>query len=171
MRLQESFGDPATTRPFIEFGKKNSWELHPVWRIAWGLANNVQTNGNPITPTLADTEERISRTMTYVIREASALVDEVLTTATGQTDEAETRRILQEEFGKLGEFVARMFVFSYLRTSGKTKQARQIQGIERIMEEELDSIIDSDGNFPPSLQEQIIENAIDRINKLVKGKK
>ena len=167
-RAYESFGDPAITRAFIEFAKKNSWELHPVWRIVIGLAYNERINGKPIAETLLDPSVRIARTMTWVMREASALVDEVVTSVSGQTDEAETRKVLQDEFGKLSEFVARMFVYSYLRTPVEAKQERQIAQIERIINEELGSIIDVDGNIPPGHMEQITKNAIDRMDKIIK---
>ena len=167
-RMQESFGDPAITKPFEAFVKKNSWEVHPTWRIAMGLANNRKSNGDMIVPTLANKTEKIEKYTAYVLREASALVDEVATTASGQGDEAETRKILQSELGKLGEFAARMFVFAYLRTSGETKQERQISQIQQIMNQEMKAIIDLEGNFSPVIQDQIIKNAIDRIQKIAK---
>lgn len=165
-RAMESFGDPGITEAFSEFAKKNSWELHPMWRMVNQLARNERTNGQPIYPHLADADTKLEMTMAFVLREASALVDEIVTSTSGQTDEAITRDVIQKEFGKVSDFVSRLFVYAYLRTSGDTKRERQVQQLKRVLSEDLNIIVDKDGNISPVMLKEILKNFKKRLDKI-----
>ena len=160
-RIQESFANPAITNKLQAFLQKNSWELHPVWRMVNGFMRNKRPDGRQIYEKF--TGEGATQIAAYFLSQSAALVDEVLTSVSHEPEKVEMDKLLTEELGKAGTLFARWFAFAYLRGISDEVAARQSQGLLNELNNEVKFIIERRGK----VSQKYIEEATSRVTKLI----
>ncbi len=144
-RYMESFANPAVMNKLQSFLQKNSWELHPVWRMVNGFMRNRRSDGSQIYDKF--TGKGAEQIAAYFLSQSSSLVDEVLTTISSDAEKVEMDKLLEEELGKAGELFARWFAFAYLRDISDVKAGYQIQNLINQWNAEVKIIIDRGGDM------------------------
>lgn len=160
-RFMESFANPAVMNKLQTFLQKNSWELHPVWRMINGFMRNKRPDGKQIYDKF--TGKGSGQIATYFLSQSSALVDEVLTTISSDAEKVEMDRILKEELGTAGELFAQWFAFAYLKNISEVQAARQTQNLVNQWNAEVEIIIDRGGD----MTQKDIEAGTARLVKLI----
>jgi len=168
-RLKESFANPAITNRLVTFFQKNSWELHPVWRMVWGFAHNRRPDGRQIYEKF--TGEGIPQIAAYFLSQSAALVDEVLTNVSQEPETVEMNKLLEEELGKAGELFAQWFAFAFIRGISDERAARQSQGLINELNTEVKFIIENRGKVSQKYIEEATSRVSERIREIQKQKK
>ncbi len=160
-RIKESFFDPAVTNKLQTFFQKNSWELHPVWRMVNGFLRNKRPDGNQIYDKF--TGRGTEQIAAYFLSQSAALVDEVLTSISSEPGKVEMEKLLREELGKAGALFSRWFAFAYLRSTSDEKAAWQSESLNNQWNKEVNIIIERGGD----LTQMDLEVGTDRLVKLI----
>ena len=130
--------EPGTDHSLVEFIKKNRWELHPIYRIAWDLAENKDRSrgGRPIasdfdTPIYAGIKK-----LRYATRQVFRILEVIEEMPEGQR--ARARKALREDYGLLMDQVFfRLFTFPYLRQIKSERLRRRLRNLKNRFEREF----------------------------------
>ena len=165
-RMKESFFNPAVTGKLQTFLQKNSWELHPVWRMVNGFLRNKRPDGRQIYEKF--TGEGTTQIAAYFLSSSAALVDEVLTSVAHEPGKVEMRKLLNEELGKAGTLFANWFAFAYLRGISDEVAAWQSKSLINQLNQEVKFIIENRGDVSQKYIEEATERVTDRIMEIQK---
>lgn len=133
---------PGVENPDLEFLQRNKWELHPVYQIAYDIANNRGMDYGAIYEPYEDDERIWAKKIIYAgkrILRISSLLD-------ASDEKQETKDQVKKELGQLQELIFRPFTYSYLRPP---EQQRKLSKARKAQKMFIDSYKRQEGKIDP----------------------
>jgi hypothetical protein len=162
-RAYQSFTDPGEINAWSKFARQMSWEIHPLWRMAYNVIANQSESGSPITDIIANTPgQRMFDRTKYIMNSMMpwTQISEV-------DDESEKSRAeMEKELGQLFGMVFRPFTNHYIRDSFEKRTVGKIKKlVDDLRSRQIRSVFDPKTD---PLNEEQIERYLNQIQKVVK---
>ena len=171
-RWKAAFG-PEVDNSLKHLLKSNSWEIHPVYRVASEIYNNKDASGKHIVPILYPSlkyggipkkELKIAEyILNNIISITKAMKDDI--------EDPEARELLNKELGQLFNMVIKPFSFAYTRLPKELKQLYGNHGLKRFFTTDLQTLKDDaveTGEFNEKALEDITNTLLLRIQEFNK---
>jgi len=117
---------PEVEKPLVRFFEQNKWEVQPVFRVVYDIANNDNGKGDKIVNEFDTGKVKTFKRLIYATKSLVSLI--------GLVDRDPSDREGQEEFikeyGKLTEALIRPFTFIYTRSPEEKRTAWKVKIIQ-----------------------------------------
>jgi len=162
-RAYQSFTDPGEINAWEKFARQMSWEVHPIWRMAYNLISNKTESGGNITDTIAKTPaQRFYDRTKYIMKQVMpwTQIGEI------DPDSEKSAKKMEEEVGQVFKLMFRTFSNHYIRDSFEKRQVVKIKRLaDTLRSRQMRSLYDP--KTDPLTQEEV-EKYLEQIQKVVK---
>ena len=148
---------PGTEKPIVRFFEMNKWELHPLYRVGYEIANNTTGKGDQVYKYLDSENTKIKKSATYAVKHLIALVGLM----DKEDSDKEARELFIKESGQLLELATRPFTFKYMRSPEQTRTANKVKSILRLFKKQMWTDIRND-----DVEESQYDNFLKMIEKV-----
>jgi len=116
---------PEVQKPLVRFFEMNKWEIHPLYRVGYEIANNSTGKGDQVYKEFDHPLTKAKKSSIYAITHIVALLGMM------DRDESdkEARRMFARESGQLLELATRPITFKYMRTPEEKRKAYKMRSI------------------------------------------
>ena len=163
-RANEAFS-PEVDNAMLQLVKSNSWEIHPLYRVAYGIASNEKGDGSPIYGHLEPYEGKLMKSTAYMIK---GLLP-ILKIYGGEIETEEAREQLKKEIGQTSELLTRYFTFTYLRMPKEVRMSNAIQRLKGFFHEDIYNVYKDIGEVPNAVIEERYKELLKKVNKILKS--
>lgn len=127
---------PGNTETWLaSFLKSNRFELHPLYNVAYDLAQNKTAAGEQIYSRFDDNWEKAAKSLRYSMVSIVRLFETGMSpteTSDAWVKPADVNKVAADEFGKLAAIAMKPFTFQYIKGS---KEQRMMYKLSKIKED------------------------------------
>jgi len=150
---------PEVEKPLVRFFESNKWEIHPLYRVGYEIANNDNGIGDKVYSDFDTPTVKAGKSLKHAIGGTIQLL--------GLLDREESNKEAQERFkkesGQLLDLATRPFTFKYMRSVEERRVGYKLSAVRKRFESELRR-----GNIKPEHFDQYIKQINDILGGLEK---